>query len=83
MISKPFETDLDSHQIAERWLAVESHEKYPILKNEFELFVSISSNSSECFRYWSLFLDVIMPILTDLTHSFRQANWDMHLSVLR
>ena len=42
---------MDSHQITERWLAVESHEKYPILKNEFELFVSISSSSSECFRY--------------------------------
>ena len=24
-----------------------------------------------------------MPILTDLTHSFRQANWGMHLSALR
>ena len=35
------------------------------------------------FRYWSIFLDELIPGINDLTLSFRESNWLLYLSVLR
>ena len=40
------------------------------------------STPSENFKYWSDFIDKIIPILNDLTLSFRNAEWDLHLSAV-
>ena len=32
------------------------------------------------FQYWSVFLDKIVPVLRDLTLSFRESEWMLHLS---
>jgi hypothetical protein len=41
------------------------------------------SEQSEQFRYWNTFLDIIFPILRDLTRSHREGNWQLHISAIR
>ena len=38
---------------------------------------------SELWRYWSILLDKIMPVVTNLTQSFRDDDWKLHLSAIR
>ena len=39
--------------------------------------------NSELWRYWSIFQDKIMPVVLNLTQSFRDADWELHLSTIR
>ena len=50
---------------------------------EFSQFLIDGGKISKKFKYWNLFLDVIMPVMTGLTHSFSQADWKAYLSSLR
>ena len=52
------------------------------LSNNFHTFVK-ADKISDKFKYWNLFLDVFMPIVMDLTRSFREADWNLHLSAVR
>ena len=47
---------------------------------EFTKQESLKSNS---FNYWSIFIDSIVPVLRDLTHSFREKDWSLHLSAMQ
>ena len=49
----------------------------------FETFIKTGDKKSELWRYWNIFLDDIMPVIIDLTRSFREANWNLHLSSIR
>ena len=39
--------------------------------------------NSELWRYWSIFLDKVMPVVINLTQSFRDADRELHLSAIR
>ena len=53
------------------------------LITDFALFNQRAGEKSEKFRFWNIFLDNIMPTILDVTRSFRNANWDLHLSAAR
>ena len=53
------------------------------IEEKFEDFVIDNNFTNDNFRYWSIFLDNLFPILTDLTQSFRQGDWNKHLSAVR
>ena len=57
--------------------------EFDTYETEFSQFLIDGGKRSENFKYWNLFLDVIMPVMTDLTHSFQQADWKAYLSSLR
>ena len=38
---------------------------------------------NEQLRYWSTFLDELIPVIIDLALSFRESNWLLYLSALR
>ena len=47
------------------------------------LFKNKFSNVSEQFQYFNVFLEQIAPVLRDLTRSYRESNWKLHLSAVR
>ena len=53
------------------------------LKQEFEKFKSNREKTSENFKFWNIFLDKIMSVITDLNRSFREADWCLYVSALR
>ena len=52
-------------------------------KGQLTEFTRQESQKSKSFEYWSVFLDSIVPVLRDLTHSFREKDWSLHLSALQ
>ena len=52
-------------------------------RETFRLFNETGATQSELWSYWNIFLDAIMPVVIDLTRSFRDANWKLHLSAIR
>ena len=52
------------------------------LFEDFYKFLDEGNKSRDKFRYWSIFLDIIMPVVIDLTHSFREGDWNLHLSAV-
>ena len=46
-------------------------------------FIHQTSEYNTQFRYWSIFLDKLMPVINDLTLSFRESNWLLYLSALQ
>ena len=53
------------------------------LITDFASLIQRAGEKSEKFRSWNIFLDTIMPAILDVTRSFRNANWDLHLSAVR
>ena len=55
--------------------------------NEFNEAVSLfkdrCNKASEQFQYFSIFLERISPVLRDLTQSYCESNWELHLSAIR
>ena len=51
--------------------------------SDLEHFIHQASACNEQFRYWSTFLDELIPVIIDLTLSFRESNWLLYLSALR
>ena len=39
--------------------------------------------NSELWRYWSIFLDKIMPVVINFTQSFRDVDQELHLPAIR
>ena len=71
--------DVDHTELREIW--EESKILHADLKNSFTEWKEAACN--ENVRYWSLFLDELYPILRDLTHSIRQGDWHLFISVVR
>ena len=49
----------------------------------FKHYIQDGERNNDKFKYWNIFLDIIMPVLIDLTRSFREGNWMLHLSAVR
>ena len=52
-------------------------------KGQLAEFTRQESQKSKSFKYWSVFLHNIVPVLHNLTHSFREKDWSLHLSVVQ
>ena len=48
----------------------------------FDAFKIRGSAESSLFAFWNNFLSNLFPVLRDLTRSFRDADWNLHLSSL-
>ena len=53
------------------------------LLTDFDNFRENGSARSPIFEYWDKFINCIAPILRNLTRSFREGNWNLHLSAVR
>ena len=51
--------------------------------SDLEHFINQASASNKQFRYWSTFLNELIPIVNYLALSFRESNWLLYLSALR
>ena len=51
--------------------------------SDLEHFINQALAYNKHFRYWSIFLDELIPVINDLTLSFRESNWLLYLSALR
>ena len=51
--------------------------------SDLEHFINQVFACNEQFRYWSIFLDKLIPIVNDLTLSIRESNWLLYLFALR
>ena len=64
-----------------RWKGVEEY-----LKNELQpdycAFKSGQEESSDTCKFWNVFTDQVMPVLNNLTSSFREGNWSLHLQAI-
>ena len=49
----------------------------------YQDYISACENDNDKQKCWNLFLDKIMSIAIDLTRSFREGNWKLHLSAVR
>ena len=50
---------------------------------QFSAFNDEMGGKSELWRYWNIFLDEIMPVVIDLTKSFRNGDWELHMTAIR
>ena len=50
--------------------------------SDLEHFINQASACNEQFRYWSTFLNELMPIVNDLTLSFQESNHLLYLTAL-
>ena len=50
---------------------------------EFSIFQEKARDQSKQFQLWETFLKGIYPPLRDLKRSFREGNWELHLSAVR
>ena len=76
--NKPKSDDL----FREKWKEV-SEDLNAILFADFKKFVNEHKRDSDKWKYWSIFLDIFMPVLIDLTRSFCEGDWHIHLSAVR
>ena len=51
-------------------------------ETEFQQFKTRGCEISQTFHYWNRFIEDIAPVLRYLTKSFREADWDLHLSAV-
>ena len=63
----------------ESMLLQQSQEWITRTSESFEKFVEESLKESKQFKYWSIFLDELYPVLCDLTISHRNDDWLLHL----
>ena len=67
----------------ESWNAIKKHvDKYKFIK-KFSVFNDSMGKNGELWRYLSMFLDKIMPVVINLTQSFRDGDWELYLSAIR
>ena len=75
--------DVDHEQVFKiRWKEVEEFLKNK-LHPEYCAFKSAHEENSEIWKFWNIFTDQVMPILNNLTRSFREGNWSLHLQAIR
>ena len=69
--------------IKNHWNTLREEKEFDTYQTEFSQFLIDGGKRSEKFKYWNLFLDVIMPVMTDQIFSFQQADWKASLSSMR
>ena len=57
--------------------------QHTIFERSFKEYRTIGCKNSECFLYWDKLIYELAPILNDLTKSFREADWNLHLSAIQ
>ena len=57
--------------------------QYTIFERSFKEYRMIGCKNSGCFLYWDKLIYELAPILNDLTKSFREADWNLHLSAVQ
>ena len=57
--------------------------QYTIFERSFKEYRMIGCKYSECFSYWNKLIYELASILNDLTKSFQEADWNLHLSALQ
>ena len=53
------------------------------LINQYETFTKDSGEKSAQFVFWHVFLNDVVLVLIDLVQSYRETDWDLHLSATR
>ena len=71
----------DEGFIQSKWKSIESG--FISFQDDYKSWISEKSKQSDRFKYWSIFIDSIMPVIQDLTMSFRNGDWNLHLSAVR
>ena len=72
---------LNYEMIRADWVKCKSH--MGLFQDAYSKFKDDKGKESENFRYWTIFLDDLYPILRDLTQSHREGNWELHLSAVQ
>ena len=68
----------NKENITEQWIAcLKELDTFEVAFNEFKI---TGCKESDLFAYWNNFVSNIAPVLRDLTRSFREADWNLHLS---
>ena len=70
-LSSTLDTEINMEEAKLRWESFQKSSQ--VLNEEFEQWSHNMSTTSENFKYWSNFIDKIIPILNDLTLYFRNA----------
>ena len=65
-----------------KWGAVKEFVKSNV-NDEYYSFKKSGEESSEMWQFWNIFNDEVLPILIDMTRSFREADWELHLKAVR
>ena len=66
----------------EKWDLTKHHIQDNIF-DEYCVFKKAGEESSEIWKFWNIFTDQVMPVLINLTRSFREGNWLLHLQTIR
>ena len=53
------------------------------LYREYCSFESNGEMESEIWKFWNMFTNQVIPVLINLTRSFREGNWLLHLQAIR
>ena len=82
-LSNDSDIRLKSEEIFRRkWGAIKDYMEKNIHK-EYCDFKKSGEENSEMWRFWNVFNDEVLPILIDMTRSFREGNWELYLQAIR
>ena len=72
----------DENIFRENWAAIKKNIGDHLFE-EYCYFKKAGEVESEMWRFWNIFTDEVMPLLIDMTQSFREANWTLNLQAIR
>ena len=72
----------DENLFREKWDAA-SDELNRKIFTDYQEFLTARKDGNDKWKYWSNFSDVFVPIVIDLTRSFREGDWELYLLALR
>ena len=81
-VSEELQSAPNEEILREKWNSVRKFVNTNIFE-KFQSFLREGEATSEIWRFWNVFLDFIVPVVVDLTSSFRESNWKLHLSTIR
>ena len=81
-VSEELQSAPNEEILREKWNSVRKFINTNI-SEKFQSFLCEGEATSEIWRFWNVFLDFIVPVVVDLTRSFRESNWELHLSTIR
>ena len=77
-----FETDkLDQEILQQTWERCETEITHLTIK--LDQFKQQNCEKSSTFQYWNTFVDDVAPVWRNLTRSFGEVDWDLHLSAIQ
>ena len=74
------EVPLNQKMIVDTWNTATQNSA--IFEKAFEDFQKNGCTKSTLFQYWDTFIHKISPVIRDLAKSFRDGDWNVHLSAL-